>query len=161
MDTDSLANSLGHALRRRPAGIPAVLQQHAEDAAAFYATRALLVGAPHLKLHRLRRLDDRLAAHLDGLAVAGDTAWTLCEAALEVPGPGAVFTAAVRALEDGREQGLARLLALGEALPEAEPALISAFGWVSAPTLRGIVERLLSSRNPFVQRVAIGACTAH
>src|SRR6266404_2615395 len=115
-----------------------IVRQHTEESAILHGVRSRLIRSPHLKLHRLRRLDDRLAAHLDGLAVAGDTAWTLCEAALEVPGPGAVFTAAVRALEDGREQGLARLLALGEALPEAEPALISAFGWVSAPTLRGI-----------------------
>src|ERR1700736_3062217 len=98
MDTDSLANSLGRAQRRRPTGIPVVLQQHAEDAAAFYTTRALLVGAPHVKLHQLRRLDDRPPAHLDGLAVAGEEAWPFCEAALESPSSGAVFTAAVCAI---------------------------------------------------------------
>jgi uncharacterized protein (TIGR02270 family) len=138
-----------------------IVRQHAEESAILYGLRSRLIGSPHVKLHRLRRLDDRLAAHLDGLAVAGETAWTLCEAALEVPGPGEIFTAAVRALEDGRDRGLGRLLALGEALPETEPALVSGFGWVSAHTLRGIVERLLLSRSPFVQRVAIGACTAH
>src|SRR5262249_19907408 len=127
----------------------------------LYGVRSRLVSSPHITLHKLGRIDDRLAAHLDGLAVAGDTARTLCEAALEAPGVGEGFTAAGRALEGGRERILARLLAVGESLPDTEPALISAFGWVSGHTLRGVVERLLSSRSPFVQRVAIGACIAH
>src|ERR1044072_4954137 len=84
---------------QRPA-IANVVTQHVEDAAILFAARASLLGAPHVQLHRLRRVDDRLAAHLDGLAIAGDAAWSVCEAALELPAPGALFVAGVRAVEE-------------------------------------------------------------
>ena len=60
-----------------------VVQQHAEDASILYSTRSVLLRAPHVKLLHLRRTDDRLDAHLDGLAVAGDDANQTCEALLE------------------------------------------------------------------------------
>jgi uncharacterized protein (TIGR02270 family) len=161
METDRLANSLSPAMQPRPAGIPVVLQQHAEDAAAFYATRALLVGAPHVKLHHLRRLDDRLAAHLDGLAVAGEDAWPFCEAALESPYSGTVFTAAVRAISDKRNDRLDRLFALVAAQPEIRNGLVSAFGWTEGPELRGLVAELLGSGDPLRRYVGIAACALH
>ena len=65
--------------------IPLVVQQHVEEAAILRNIRAVLVRAPHVKLHHLRRLDDRLAAHLDGLAVAGEFGRRLCESALANP----------------------------------------------------------------------------
>ena len=52
--------------------IPIVVHQHQEDAVALRSTRSVLVRAPHVKLQLLRRLDDRLAADLDGLSVASD-----------------------------------------------------------------------------------------
>ena len=161
MDTDSLANSPGRAPLRRPAGIPVVLQQHAEDAAAFYTTRALLVGAPHVKLHHLRRLDDRLAAHLDGLAVAGEDAWPFCEAALESPSNGAVFTATVHAISDKRNDRLDRLFALVAAQPEIRNGLVSAFGWTERQELRGLVAELLGSKDPLRRYVGVAACALH
>ena len=82
------------------APIPVVVQQHQEESASLRATRESLVRAPHVRLHHLRRLDDRIAAHLDGLAVAGEFGSGLCEAALESPGIGEVFAATVRAIED-------------------------------------------------------------
>ena len=92
------------AISRHPVAI--VVQQHAEESAILRNTRSVLAVAPHVKLHQLRRLDDRVAAHLDGLAVAGDFGWELCEAALERPGAGEVFAAAVRAIEDTRAFGV-------------------------------------------------------
>jgi hypothetical protein len=56
------------------APLTAVVQQHAEEAAMLRHVRSVLVRAPHIKLLQLRRLDERIAAHLDGLAVAGR--WT-------------------------------------------------------------------------------------
>ena len=88
------------------APVPVVVQQHAEEAATLRNTRSYLVSAPHVRLHHLRRLDDRLAAHLDGLAVAGEYGSKLTTAALENPGSGETFTAAVRAIEDRNAAGL-------------------------------------------------------
>ncbi len=97
--------------------IVAVVNQHAEESAHLRRARSVLVIAPHVKLHHLRRLDDRIAAHLDGLAVAGDFGSQLCEALLETPGVGEVFAATVRAIEEKDEQRLNRLFALTAAVP--------------------------------------------
>lgn len=83
-----------------------VIRQHADESVVLRNVRSFLVAAPHVKLRHLRRLDDRLAGHLDGLAVAGELGWTLCESALENPGGGEVFAATVRAIETLNSHGL-------------------------------------------------------
>jgi uncharacterized protein (TIGR02270 family) len=141
--------------------IPHIIQQHAEEAAHLRLMRSVLVSAPHVKLHHLRRLDDRLAAHLDGLAVAGEYGSSVCEAALEAPGAGEVFTATVRAIEEKDDQRLDKLFALVTAVPATQPGLISAFGWVSAKHLQGTGARLLASPEPFKREVGIATCVMH
>lgn len=141
--------------------IATVVQQHAEESAILRNMRSVLVGAPHVKLHHLRRLDDRLAAHLDGLAVAGEFGWKQCEGALENPGVGELFAATVRAIEDKNSAGLEKLLALVEAVPESQPGLISAFGWVSTQFLQGTTKNLLASGSGFQRQVGIATCAMH
>jgi uncharacterized protein (TIGR02270 family) len=143
------------------APIPVVVEQHAEESAILRNTRSFLIRASHVQLHRLRRIDDRIAAHLDGLAVAGEYGANLSMAALETPGVGEVFAAAVRAIEDKDAQRLDRLFAVVEAVPEAQAGLTSAFGWVSSQYLQGTVSQLLSSPSSFRRRVGIAACAMH
>ena len=142
-----------------PIGV--VIQQHAEESAHLRHIRSVLTSAPHVKLHHLRRLDDRLAAHLDGLAVAGEFGSSLCEAALENPGVGEVFATAVRAIEEKDERRLDKLFALVGAVVEAQPGLISAFGWVSANYLQGTGAKLLASKESLQRLVGIAACAMH
>jgi len=141
--------------------IPHIIQQHAEESAILHNIRLLQVVAPHIKLHHLRRIDDRIAAHLDGLAVAGEYGSKVCEAALENAGIGEIFTAAIRAIEEKDEQWLDRLFALTAAVPKVQPGLISAFGWISAQFLQGIGAKLLASTDPLKQRMGIDACVTH
>jgi len=141
--------------------IPLVIQQHAEESAHLRYMRSALTAAPHVRLHHLRRLDDRLAAHLDGLAIAGEFGSSVCEAALENPGVGEVFAATVRAIEEKDERRLDKLFALVSAVPQAQPGLISAFGWVSANYLQGTGAKLLASKEPFRRQVGIAACVMH
>ena len=141
--------------------IPVVVSQHVEDAAALRSTRTHLVSAPHVKLLHLGRLDERLAAHLDGVAVAGDFGARLADTALESSGIGELFVATVGAIQDGQSARLDKLLSLAEALPDAQAGLISAFGWVSADALKGIVSALLHAPSSFRQRVGIAACAMH
>lgn len=141
--------------------LPAVIQQHVEESALLRNTRTFLSRAPHVKLHHLRRLDDRLAAHLDGVAVAGEFGWKLCVAALEHPNVGEVFAATVRAIEDRNVQGLEKLLALAEAVPASQPGLLSAFGWVSAQFLQGTIKNLLASGSTLQRQAGIAACAMH
>jgi uncharacterized protein (TIGR02270 family) len=146
-------------LARQP--IVTVVQQHAEESAMLRHVRSVLVRAPHVRLRQLRRLDDRIAAHLDGLAVAGATGTALCTAALERPGAGEVFARAVRAIDERDEAWLDRLAALAATLPDARRGLLSAFGWVSAAQLQGIVRSLLASGDATRRDLAIGACRLH
>ena len=134
--------------------IPIIVQQHAEEAAALRHVRSVLVRAPHVKLLQLRRLDDRLTAQIDGLAVAGEFGTACCTEALEQSTAGPVFAAAVNAIENRDEPALDRLHAIAPIVPAAARGLLSAFGWVSAPHLQGLVQQLLGSRDP--QRLALG-----
>jgi uncharacterized protein (TIGR02270 family) len=143
------------------APIPTVVRQHVEETAILRHIRSVLVRAPHVKLHHLRRLDDRLAAHLDGIAVAGDFGSRLCDEALETPGKGEVFAVAVRAIEDKDVQRLDRLFALVAAVPESQPGLLSAFGWVSAQQLQGTIRDLLVSGDPLRRHAGIATCALH
>lgn len=141
--------------------VPIVVQQHHEVAVALRHTRAVLVRAPHLRLNRLARMDERIAASLDGLAQAGSAGERLCRAGLEEPGVGATFTAAVQALENRDAPWLAQLMALAEAHPPALRGLVSAFGWVGAPTLRGITRSLLESSHAMHRQIGMAACAMH
>lgn len=114
-----------------------------------------------MKLHHLGRLDERIAAHLDGLAVAGKYGTHLCDAALETPAVGEMFAAAVRALEDKDTRRLDRLFALAGAMPEIQPGLRSAFGWVSAAHLQGIVASLLAAPDAGKRALGLAACSMH
>lgn len=139
-----------------------IVMQHAEEAAHLHVVRAALLRAPHIRLSDLqRRFDDRLAAHLDGLSIAGADSWRLCEAALAIPSAGAVFTAAVRAIEDKREDRVDKLLALCEAIPDTRSGLLSAFGWLAQEQLQGIVVKQLGSSEPFRRMIGIAACAMH
>ena len=148
-----------HNLARQP--IPVVVQQHAEESAMLRHVRSVLVRAPHVKLSHLRRLDDRIAAHLDGLAVAGRYGTGLCTAALERAGAGEVFALAVRVIDERDDRAIQRLVALAAALPDARRGLLSAFGWVSASLLQGLVHPLLASGDAPARELAVGACRLH
>ena len=141
--------------------VPGVLLQHAEEAAIQHGVRRALVGAAHVKLLQLQRLDERIAAHLDGLYEAGDEAWRLCEESFASPGAGEVFTATVHAIEARNPARLDRVLALTEALSELHRGVADAFGWLSATSLRGVVPMLLASPSAFRRRLGIEACGAH
>lgn len=141
--------------------IPVVVQQHFDTATMLRATRAVLLRAPHVRLQRLRRLDERLAAGVDGLAVAGDFGRGLCLAGLEAPGRGTMFANAVCAIEARDPAWLERLLSIAEAVPEARIGLVSAFGWVSASALRGITRALLDSPHAFRRDIGLAACAMH
>lgn len=141
--------------------IAVVVQQHVEDAAILHATRTAFTRAPHVKLSHLRRFDDRLAAHLDGLAVAGKQALPLCEAALEMPNAGAMFVAGVRALDEGEKNTLLRLIVLAQSIPECSKGLASAFGWLEREQLRGVVTNFLNSPAPERRLLGLTASSLH
>jgi uncharacterized protein (TIGR02270 family) len=141
--------------------VPIVVQQHVDDAAILHASRTALARAPHVKLQHLRRCDDRLDAHLDGLRVAGAGAKQMCLAALELATPGAAFVATVGALESRDEAWLQQLIALAQSSPECRSGLMSAFGWLQPEQLQNIVVGLLASESAIARAIGIAACGMH
>jgi uncharacterized protein (TIGR02270 family) len=138
-----------------------VVHQHVQEAGFLHAIRSAITTAPYVRLRQIRRFDDRLSAHLDGLRVAGKHAWPLCDAELETPTPSNVFTVAVSAIESRAVRRLDQLFALVETVPDAQRGLKSAFGWVERDHLRDIVAGMLASANAFLRLVGIAACAMH
>lgn len=141
--------------------VPNVVSQHVEDAASLRSTRSVLVRAPHVRLLHLGRADDRLRAHLDGISVAGDAGYRMAQIALELPGVGQLFTVAVAAVERRDLDQLQRLAMLADKVPETRRALASAYGWVSAPALRGLTAPLLAAADATLRWFGVAACAAH
>ena len=147
-------------LKASEKSISIAVLQHVEESAVLRNIRSSLIEAPHVKLHHLRRFDDRLAAHLDGISVARDDGWTLCLAALQNPGTAELFVATVRAVEERRLDGLQQLLAVSEAMHETDGP-VSAFGWLEPASLQGIVKGLLVASEPFRRLIGVAACAVH
>jgi uncharacterized protein (TIGR02270 family) len=141
--------------------VPVVLGQHVEDAAVLHAIRTALANASHARLRHLRRFDDRLAGHLDGLSVAGERGWAFVDAALEKPTCGAIFSAAVTAIDQSSIERLHRLCALAQAAPECKRGLTSAFGWMEQQQLQGVVADFLVSPDDFRRLLGLTACALH
>jgi uncharacterized protein (TIGR02270 family) len=160
MSSNISAPKANRELVQRPT-ILAVLHQHIEEVAHLRNVRSVLVRAPHVRLLHLGRLDERIAAHLDGVAVAGGSGNDLARQELERPGVGQVFLVAVRAIEDCDCDALDIVLSIVEAVPESARGLRSALGWVSANALTGIGKTLLRSRSSMHREIGLAACAMH
>lgn len=138
-----------------------IVLQHANEAAGLWTTRGELAAAPNVNLFDLARWDERLAAHLDGLLVAGEEGWPVCDSLLEDQSAGAMFVVAARAIEDKRSDKLDGLFVLAGTVPETAPGLTAAFGWAGRDQLKGIVATLLQSEQAFKRAVGVAACAMH
>jgi uncharacterized protein (TIGR02270 family) len=141
--------------------VPNVLQQHADDVVALAAGRHALTTAPYVNLSRLRRADQRLMAHLDGLRLAGAEADALFRGMREQLSSGSVFALSLAALQRRDWVALEGILAIVQSLPETLDGLLGAFGWLEPSQLQGIAPWLLESREPFRRVVGISLCVIH
>lgn len=141
--------------------IETVVSQHADEAAFLWTQRNVLVSAPQISLRELARHDERVSAQIDGLRIAGEAGWKICQGLLGSDDPGAMFAAMVMAAENRDPQRIAMLLALAEAIPEMQDGLAGALAWVSSQFLQGTVKELLASQSPFRRSVGLAACLMH
>ena len=161
MEMSEASHTETMAVRYPRSPVPIVVMQHLEGVAQLHRVRSLLVRAPHVRILTLGRTDERIAAHLDGMEVAGEYGSSLCLARLGDAGSGEVFAATVGALHVRDAAVLARLLAIAQSLPQSQEGLIAAFGWVSASSLRGITKVLLEAPDAFHRQVGLAACGMH
>ena len=138
-----------------------VVEQHAENAAFLWTQRDRAVYAPNYSLSDLADLDERVEANLDGLRVASDVGWSLCETALESQEPGEVFAAAVLAFGSGNEERIQKVLDVAVTESSLERAAISALGWLPFYQVKDKVQELMNSEIPECRRIAVGAYAVH
>ncbi len=137
--------------------IKSIIDQHAEGAAFLWLQRNTAVREPHYSLKDLAHLDDRLEAHIDGLRIAGDAGWEVCEEALATKEPGEIFTAAVLAFEGDDGRRVDEVITAAEETPENLQALVSALGWIDDRCFRRWVPGMANASADIYRYLAISA----
>lgn len=138
--------------------IEEIVEQHFDDASFLWSQRDAAVMSSLYTLDDMEELDGRLEAHLDGLRVAGDFGWELCENGLDDEDPGTLFTSAIMAFESGigeRVDLVVKKSALSRSLFRAA---VSALGWLNPNSFRPVIRTLVSSESGHDQCLGIAAC---
>ena len=107
---DVLVNNAGVAFRS--------VLEHVTEAAFLRSIRGSLLAGARVNLQDVMRLDERIAAHLDGVAIAAECGAQLAEEALASPGGGEIFVAAIGALSRREPPQIYKLCSLVEAVPD-------------------------------------------
>lgn len=124
-----------------------IYEQFARESSFLWLLRSLAVNQPHYNLQDIKALEGRIQAHLDGLLTSTDVAWPLCESALELNGPGDVFTAAIVAFTTDDSEKIEQVIRTGLASDETFKGLISALAWLPSATTAPWTHRWLLSKD--------------
>lgn len=138
-----------------------IIDQHVEEAAFLWLLRSQAVHAPNYAPDDLAELEERIDAHLEGLALAGEDGWQACEAALEFKEAGEVFAASVIAIRSDSEEKLARVLAVVEEVPESGKGMTSALGWHAFGQIKPIADKLLAAESAAHRTVGLATYAIH
>ena len=141
--------------------VPDIIEQHWEEAGLLWTRRGSAVSQASCTLPVLAKLDERIAAHLDGLRIAGEPGWEVCRKIAEWEDPGAAFVAGVLSFEGSDEARVGEVLELAAAKPGLSRGLISALGWMEAVAAQPRIEQLLASASPVLRSIGLGAAAAH
>jgi uncharacterized protein (TIGR02270 family) len=141
--------------------ITEIVSQHAEEAAFLWLLRSNAIRQPHYALKDLAKLDDRVEAHLDGLRIAGEPGWEICQAALSNEEPGEVFAASVMAFESGIESRIQAVMDTVTTKPDLLNGMVSALGWLSFEQASPHIQRLHTSNVHLHRQVGLAACAVH
>jgi uncharacterized protein (TIGR02270 family) len=141
--------------------LPAVIEQHRDEASFLWLLRNRLTIAPHCGVHGLARHDERIEAHLDGLRLAGDAGWALCGESLRHGNAGDYFAAALLAFTSGNEDRITGLLEKGGTVPDLSKGIISALGWLPLCRAEAYITNLIADQSPDLCRIGIAACAIH
>jgi uncharacterized protein (TIGR02270 family) len=144
-----------------PGFIPAVLEQHAEDAAFVWVQRDRLVRGAPVSRAQLSRFDSRVDANLDGLLIAGAAGRDVAREALSPRGGPGLFPAFFLALNVGLADGIETLLALAAATQGGHRPLAAALAWLEPARAVPLARVLAAAPNPLGRRIAVTGLVAH
>src|SRR3989449_11130807 len=108
--------------------IPDILEEHIEELAVLWGQRQIAVHDPDYTIRELAHLEDRIAAHLDGVLAVGEVALPLLEETLSDDDPLMVFAAAYALLHTKN--------------PTATARVRDSFGHAQGPVLAALQEAL-------------------
>jgi len=140
-----------------------VLAQHMEGASAVWIAREALARGPHARLVDLSRMDDRIDAYMDGIAVAGSAGLALVLQTLGQEAD-ACFVACLAAVRMGDRAGLHQVL---RHLLEADPTggdawrgLVAALAWADRAKAEAVIRPLMTAATPRLRWLAFAASGA-
>lgn len=139
----------------------AVVEQHADEAAFLWTMRNRAAREPNYSLKDLAALDERVEAHLEGLAVAGHKGWEYCRANLEHIGPGEIFALGVLAFRSGQRSRMRDALFAACVSPQEQAGLVSALGWLDRDEALPWMNLLRDAKAPEHRLVGIAAHAIH
>ena len=135
-----------------------IVDQHFEEAAFLWSQRDAATIATNYTLPDLAFLDERLEAHIDGLRVAGDYGWELCEGGLDPEDPGTLFTASIIAFESGDEERIELIVGASGESRVAFRAVVSGLGWMNKQRFNTLILGLVGAKSRRYRRLGIAAC---
>ena len=134
--------------------VNSVILQHAESTVSLLVQRSYLSTNARMALRHLERIDNRLAANIDGLKVAGDAGWKVSLSQLDPPGPGEMFAVALLAMDSKKTEALKKLFSLAKTESITQEGLIRSFEWTEQPPSRAL-EWLGVQQDGFLRLVAL------
>lgn len=138
-----------------------VLIQYAHTSAFLWQRRRDAVRAPHYRLVDLVKLDRRIDAQLDGLRIAGDDGWDVCEEQLRNRQAADVFACGILAFESCDPRWLECVESVVRSDPTLVGALASALGWLENHQAAPHWRRLAGARDVTLRQVGITAAALH
>ncbi|MCP2053657.1 UNVERIFIED_ORG: uncharacterized protein (TIGR02270 family) [Pseudomonas fluorescens] len=141
--------------------LPVVLDLHVEEASFLAVLRGYALHAPHYDLDDLRKLDDRIDAHLDGLRIAGSTGLDTLVAQLDPQAIGELFASTVLAFEAANATVLSQLGAHVRSAVETQRGFLMALGWLDWAHIAPWIDRMLATPEPLFRRLGLAACGMH
>lgn len=136
--------------------IPGIIDEHAAEAAFLWAMRARIAVSPIHDLADLAEHDERIAAHLDGLSLAGDDGWRAASEAMVAKGRAdEAFPAAWLA---GMVDGAGRLPVVLAAVadnPDLVPGVAAAIAWLPVQERLRVIDRCWQAGSPGARRAVI------
>jgi hypothetical protein len=95
-----------------------VYEQHLENASFLWELLNHAYTQPHYYVDDLKELQDRIDQNIKGLLHNSNNIWPLCEATLELEGPGDIFITALVALHNAEHTYLQKIIDLALCSPE-------------------------------------------
>jgi len=141
--------------------ITPIIQQYVDDCSFLWMLRKGAVKEPHYNLRDLIKLEERVEACLDGIRIAGQSGWEICEQALIFEGAGEIFTAAVFACESGDASKFETVLQVAGTDLEIFSGFISALGWSSFSMVEPWLTGMANANASIYRFTSIAAYSLH